>query len=192
MIYLYGYLGAGALFLVLALGLKRLAGKSELELLLDSLAVDSPKREKLGYRIQVDILAPVLTVLVVVVLWPVGLFMKAKDLLIRASDGDTTNYYDPDREFTVQHADLQQCLSIAEIEECAYITDPLNAVPPLPFGHLYSAWKALVDGIGPDDTVWSFSTLWPYCGRQELRKGYVVVRGDVVGAYFLTSRCFTD
>jgi len=191
MIYLFGYLGAGALVFVLALGLKRLAGKSELELLLDSLSADSPKREKLGYRIQVDIVAPVLTALVVVVLWPVGLFMKAKDLLIKASDGDT-NYYDPDREFVVQHADLQERLSIAEIEATAYITDPLNAVPQLPFGHLYPAWEALVDSMGPDDTVWSFSTLWPYCGLRELRVGYVVVRNDVVGAYFLTSRRFSD
>jgi hypothetical protein len=82
--------------------------------------------------------------------------------------------------------DLQEMLSIEVIETRERVIDPLGAVPVVPFGHLHSAWKAFLDGVGPDDAVWSFSANWTRWGRKELRDGYVIVRGDIIGAHFQT------
>ena len=51
---------------------------------------------------------------------------------------------------------------IAKIDPCdaeiaSYVMDPLGAVPPLPFGHLNTAWgKFLADMFDPADELWSF------------------------------------
>ena len=83
-------------------------------------------------------------------------------------------------------AKIKERLSIEDIEARERVIDPLGAVPELPFGHLHSAWKAFLEGISPDDALWSFSANWTRWGRKELRDGYVIVRGDIIGAHFQT------
>lgn len=44
-----------------------------------------------------------------------------------------------------------------DAEITSYVIDPLNAVPPLPFGHLNAAWGMfLVEMFDPADELWSF------------------------------------
>lgn len=67
------------------------------------------------------------------------------------------------------------------------LIDPLKAVPELPFGHLHAAWLKFVEGVTPEDAIWSFSAKWTNgWGRKELMAGYAVVRGDSIGPHFLT------
>ncbi len=63
---------------------------------------------------------------------------------------------------------------------------PMTLGQWIPFGHLHSAWTAFLEGMSPDDALWSFSANWTTWGRKEIREGYVIVRGDIVGAHFQT------
>jgi hypothetical protein len=127
---------------------------------------------------------PLLACVAVVVGWPIAIFMKLKDML--GMDSYSGASADEQREFSVGRDDLQEKLSIEVIEARERVIDPLGAVPAVPFGHLHSAWKAFLEGMGPDDALWSFSANWTRWGRKELREGYVIVRSDVVGAHFQT------
>ena len=67
------------------------------------------------------------------------------------------------------------------------ISDPLNAVPALPFGYLHNVWQQfLADQEGPRE-LWSFSAMrqsnW---GEQQIRSGYVVVKDGVPGKFMVT------
>jgi len=116
-------------------------------------------------------------------LWPIEVCIRTVVLL---SAGRTI---DEDLPFAVAHSDLLERLSISEIERREMVIDPLGAVPNLPFGHLHHVWTKLVEVVGPTDAVWSFSAEWkPRWGPEELRAGYVVVRGNSIGAYILTVR----
>jgi hypothetical protein len=183
-IYLYWYLGVGATVFVIVFVAHWLTKKNDSKSLSDILAATDPDREKLSFRILHNFVVPLLAVVAVVVGWPIAVFMKAKDLLEKKSDTSASG--GEQREFAVGRDDLQEILSIEVIETRERVIDPLGAVPAVPFGHLHSAWKAFLDGVGPDDAVWSFSANWTRWGRKELRDGYVIVRGDIIGAHFQT------
>ncbi len=184
MIYLYWYLGFGAVVFVIVLGAHLITKRNESDSLRDILNAMDPDREKLSYRILHNFVVPLLAGIAVVVGWPIAIFMKAKELLEKKSD---TGAMDGEQsEFSVSRDDLQERLSIEVIEARERVIDPLGAVPALPFGHLHSAWKAFLDGMGPDDSVWSFSANWTSWGRKELREGYVILSGDTVAAHFQT------
>lgn len=184
MIYLYWYLGFGAVVFVVVLGAHLLTKRKESDSLRDILDAMDPDREKLSYRILHNFVVPLLACVAVVVGWPIAIFMKVKDMLgMNPYSGASVG---EQREFSVSSDDLQERLSVEEIEARERVIDPLGAVPALPFGHLNSAWKTFLEGMGPDDAVWSFSANWNRWGCKELRDGYVIVRGDIVGAHFQT------
>lgn len=184
MIYLYWYLGFGVAVFVTVLSAHLLTKKKESDSLSDILAAIDPDREKLSDRILHSFVVPVLAFVAVVVGWPIAIYMKVKDML--GMDSNSRTSVDEQREFSVSRDDLQERLSVEEIEARERVIDPLGSVPALPFGHLNSAWKTFLDGMGPDDAVWSFSANWTRWGRKELREGYVIVCGDIVGAHFHT------
>lgn len=184
MIYMYWYLGFGAAVFVIVLGAHLLTKRKGSDSLRDILDAMDPDRGKLSYRILHNFVVPTLACVAVVVGWPIAIFMKAKDLLEKRSDAGESVV--DQGEFSVRRDDLQEMLSIEVIESRERVIDPLGAVPALPFGHLHAAWKSFLDGMGPDDVVWSFSANWTRWGHKELREGYVIVSGDSVGAHFQT------
>jgi hypothetical protein len=96
------------------------------------------------------------------------------------------NHVPPDRrEFTPGKDDLVQELSVAEIEAGAIVTDPLSAVPPLPFGHLNVGWKRLLARAPQDSRIWSFRA--GGASGRNLREGYARVTRGRIRAYFLTA-----
>ena len=183
MIYLYWYLGIGAAVLAVVFGAHRLTKKDEPESLHDLLDAVNPNRKKLSYRILNNVVAPVLAAVAVVVVWPAALYMKGKEIFGKKS----VSALDEEREFAVERSHLQERLTVLQIEAREVVTDPLGAVPDLPFGHLNAAWKTFAEGVGADDELWSFTAPWQTTwGRREVRTGFVVVRGGVPAAHFLS------
>ena len=183
MIYLYWYLGIGVAVLAVVFGAHRLTKKDEPESLHDLLDAVNPDRKKVSYRILNNVVAPVLAAVAVVVVWPAALYMKGKEIFGKKS----VSALDEEGEFAVERSHLQERLTVLQIEAREVVTDPLGAVPDLPFGHLNAAWKTFAEGVGADDELWSFTAPWQTTwGRREIRTGYVVVRGGVPAAHFLS------
>lgn len=89
--------------------------------------------------------------------------------------------------FVVNISDLIELSDLQDIENKSFINDPLNAVPPLPFGHLNHKWEAFKNKIQLGDEVWSFSSVYEYRSSfRERRNGFAILRGQQVMAYFLT------
>lgn len=182
MIFLYCYLGVGALVLAIVFGYHWLTKKNEPELLSTILDDLYPSRKKLLYRILYNFAIPVITAVAVLIVWPVGIYMSIKERFSKKSNLD----FEEKREFDVQSTHLQERLTITQIEAREVVKDPLRAVPNLPFGHLNAVWNIFIESVGADDELWSFTApgqnSW---GRDELRTGYVVVRHGVPGAHCL-------
>lgn len=152
MIYLYWYLGTGVAVLAVVYGAHRLTKEKESESLRELLEAVNPDRKKLSYRILNNIVAPVLAAILVVAVWPVAVYMKIKELLKKKEGAEV----EEEREFTVERQHLQERLTVQEIEKREVVTDPLKAVPELPFGHLSAAWKEFLNGHADGGALWSF------------------------------------
>ena len=183
MVYLYAYLSTGmVVWLALLLenqfsGSARLAGTSAI------LAALHPERKTRRYRILSRLVAPVLSAVGVVLLWPFGLAMKLQDMAaqrarIKREEADT---------FKLKAADLVERMILADIAQREMVHDPLGAAPQVPFGHAHAAWQKFTEVLQPGDEIWRFSaqrTLsW---GPLEHRRGYAIQRQGQVGAYFMT------
>ncbi len=183
MIYLYWYLGIGLAALGLVYGTHRLTTQTRSRSLHELFEAVDPDREKLSFRILYHFVAPALAAILVVTIWPVAAYMKLHELLPskRGTKGAG------EQEFAVERQHLRERLTVEDIEMREVVTDPLGAVPEVPFGHLNAAWNAFLNGHSDGTELWSFSarsqTAW---GGQELRSGYVMVRNGKPGAHFLT------
>lgn len=183
MIYLYLYLAIGVAVFAVVFAAHQQTKKDEPESLRGPLDAVDPDRKKLSYRILNNVVIPVLAAVAVVVAWPAVIYMKGMDIFGKKG----VSALDEEREFAVERSHLQERLSLLQIETRELVTDPLGAVPDLPFGHLNAAWKTFVEGVGADDELWSFTAPWQTkWGRKEIRTGYVVVRGRVPASHFLT------
>ena len=183
MIYLYWYLGVGAVVLAVVYGAHHLTKEKESDSLRELLEAVNPDRKKLSYRILNNIVAPVLAAILVVAVWPVAIYMKVKEMLQKKE----SNGFPEEREFAVEREHLLERMTVQEIEMREIVTDPLQAAPELPFGHLHAAWKDFLKGHAEGGELWSFSALWQTTwGRKELRSGYVLVENGSPGAHFLT------
>ena len=118
----------------------------------------------------------------VVFLWPVLLALIVWAALTRKADG-------PDEErFTVPESGLIEVLTRAEIESRELVDDPLGVTPHLPFGHLNPVWRTLLEGMTPESTIWTFSTVWDQSEGSQLVEGYVVQTGGLIGTHIVTCR----
>jgi len=182
-IYLYLYLGIGVSALALIYGVHRLTSKDDSETIYDVIEAVNPDRRKHSYRILNNIIVPALAAVAVVLIWPVIFYMWVRELLSKKYDFAA----EEEREFAVGRSHLQERLSLQEIEVRETVYDPLGAAPDLPFGHLNAAWLRFLDGLEDGDELWTFTAKWQTTwGLKEVRGGYVLVRNDNPGNYFLT------
>ena len=65
--YLYGWLGAGALTLVVVLGAHLMSAERKSESIQDILEAINPERRKLSYRVLNDVVAPALAGILIVI-----------------------------------------------------------------------------------------------------------------------------
>lgn len=183
MIFLCGYLGIGIATLALVYGAHLLTREPESESLRDLLEIVDPARTTLSVRILSRFIAPGLAMILLVAVWPLAVYLKAKEILPRKHVVEI----EEEREFAVERQHLLERLTVQEAEKREFVIDPLGAVPERPFGHLHSAWKAFLDARSDGSELWSFSARWQTSwGRTELRSGYVLVRSGAPGAHFLT------
>lgn len=184
--YFYGYLVTGVLVLMIVYGSHRISirgkEKNSISDLLESM---NPDREKISYRLLNNFVAPFLGSILIVVVWPVAVYMKLRQMYI--------DKYPPassvERVFSVEPANLIEKLTVAEIQNRELVSDPLGGAPEVPFGHLEKAWQKFLQKKGESDSVWSFSALWESnWGRKEEKSGYVFVNNENQnpGTFFLT------
>jgi hypothetical protein len=183
MVYFYAYLSAGAVVWLALLLENRLSGSARLagtSVILDAL---HPERKTRRYRILTRLVAPVLTAVGVVLLWPFGLAMKLQDRAaqrarIKREEADT---------FKLKAADLVEHMSLADIAQREMVHDPLGAAPQVPFGHAHAVWQKFTEALQPGDEIWRFSAQHTLSwGPIEHRRGYAIKRQGQVGAYFMT------
>lgn len=183
MIYLYWYLGIGAAVLAVVFGAHMLTRKTGSALLRDLMDAVHPERKKLSYRILTNFVVPSLTAVAIVVVWPIAICMKGKEIFSKKLESAPKR----EREFAVERSHLQEPLTVLQIEARETVSDPFGAVPNLPFGHLNAAWNAFIEGVSTEDELWSFTAHWQTTwGRKEIRCGYVVMRGGAPGSHLLT------
>ena len=128
--------------------------RSESESFRELLEAVNPDRRKLSYRILNNIVAPVLAAILVVAVWPVAVYMKAKEMFKKKEGTEV----EEEREFAVERKDLLERLTVQEVEKREVVTDPLKGAPELPFGHLHAAWKEFLKGQAEGGELWSFSS----------------------------------
>ena len=132
---------------------------------------------------------PILAAVTVLAAWPIAIYWEVKEMIETRNVKEAT----PPRMFAVNQDHLLKRWSVGEIEMVEIVSDPLDAAPRLPFGHLNPAWETFKQSIQDGDQLWSFSALWTSeWGRNEVRAGYVVLRGDAIGPHFLTRRVILD
>lgn len=183
MIYLYWYLGISVGSMILwTIYYKFIEEKSNRS---PGGVVSARQSERKGflYRVLNDVLFPALFSLLIVPFWPVLFFFEMKMRFFDKGKRFTSE----EPEFAVTRNELQTLFSLHEIEHLEMVFDPLGAAPNVPFGHLNAAWKKFCEGMEPNDSLWSFTAHWTSAwGSKDIRQGYVIVRGEEIGAHFIT------
>lgn len=187
MIYLYCYLGVGIVALIITMG--ALTKNGAWASFRKDLNAVNPDRRRISNRVIFDVAAPVLgaflATVTIVVFWPVALYTRMRHGFSPRSEVVAKPY----RNFAVEPHHLLERLSEEEIGSREVVTDPLGGVPPMPFGHLHSAWRTFLEGRSYRDEIWSFAALWQRAwNHTELRTGYALVRRGIPGTFFVTMR----
>lgn len=189
MIYLYWYLGIGAVFLAVIFISHQLTKSPADDQLNELLLAAEPRRNRWWWKPLNNVVVPILAAVLVLTAWPIAIYWKTKEMI----DARRPKNEDQPKEFGVTQDHLQKLRTIAEIEAAETVVDPLGAAPRIPFGHLNPAWETFKQSIQDGDQLWSFSAPWTTeWGRNEVRDGYAVLRGEAIGPHFLTRWVFID
>ncbi len=187
--YLYAYLALGLLVLLVLLienrrsYSARFAGSSAI---MDAL---HPERKTRRYRILSGLVAPVLTAVGVLLLWPFGLAMKLQEM---AKQRDRVKRKEADT-FKLKPSDLLERMSLADIAQRELVYDPLGAAPQVPFCHAHAAWQKFTEALQPGDELWRFSAQRTLSsGSQVHRRGYAIKSQWQIGAFFATHNKLTS
>jgi hypothetical protein len=93
--------------------------------------------------------------------------------------------------FATQGMYLKEKVSIHLVEAESIYADPLEAVPPIPFGHLNKGWKQFIEKIEDGDELWSFLIpkgaligKYNFAAKEDMR-GYSIVRDQKTIAEFI-------
>lgn len=184
MIYLFWYLAIGVVvFLVMTIS-HRLSTKHESSFVREILDNIQSKNKTWRESLLDEFVLPLLAGIAILTAWPVVIYFMAQG--IRSSRKRKAEV--EAQKFSVAMDNLVRQMTVEEIEQHEHVTDPMGAVPDLPFGYLNAAWSQFKSNLLPHDSIWSFSTQWTASwGSRQIREGYVIVRADNIGPHFLTS-----
>jgi hypothetical protein len=179
-IYLFGYLGIGVAVLLIVYISHRLSVKSEPDIA-DILESVNPARGTWHYKLLNNFIAPLLAAILLPFVWPIVIYWKAKEKLARNNAVPESE----EKGFSVNREHLKSEISIKEVELQERISDPLSAVPDIPFGFLNAAWERFKSQFLPGDTLWTFSAMWDQGRFSQRRYGYAILRANEVPHYFM-------
>ena len=154
----------------------------------DLLDVMEPRRASFWYRLMEDRVIPVLTVFIMWIVWPVVFVLKLKDLYEEKSRANKQEKYELENVFTLSLDALIKQVSIVEVEDANFIIDPLEAVPPIPFGHLNERWVDLRDGMQEGETLWEFESADASGDASKRISGYAVRNEVKVDRWMVVGR----
>ncbi len=184
MIYLTGYLAIGVVVLLVMFISAWLSGMREWPKW--ETEIEWADLDWWG-KLKISAVLPLLVIFVITA-WPVVLYLRAQDILASRKAKADKEADEEARKFSITKADLVRQMAVEEIEQQERVTDPMGAVPDLPFGYLNAAWSQFKGSLEPDDSIWAFSSQYQNdWGGEEIREGYVIVRGDRIGPHFLNS-----
>lgn len=182
MIYLIWYLTIGVVYFPVMIISSRLSTKHEssfVRMILDNFQSERTRRDKLIYLVMFP-----LTTSLFAVAWPVAIYFQVHGIY----SSRKRKAEEEAQKFSVARVNLVRQMTVEEIEQHEHVTDPMGAVPDLPFGYLNAAWSQFKSNLLPHDSIWSFSAQWTASwGSRQIREGYVIVRADNIGPHFLTS-----
>jgi hypothetical protein len=146
---LYGYITIG-LVTAISMLLTSYRPKSEF-----AKAVDEALNGKRSwhYKLREAMVIPG-TIVLIVLVWPIALWMVAAD---RLKQRGITKEKNPEDLFAAQQEFLVERLTIEQIEKREMYQDPLQVTPNLPFGHLNTAWVEFKVQLQHSDELWSFA-----------------------------------
>lgn len=131
-----------------------------------------------------DVIVIPVAVIFIIVAWPVAIIMQVMDILSAYKE----KAEEEKKKFSISKVNLMRPMTVEEIEQQERVTDPMGAVPDLPFGHLNTAWSQFKNNLMHQDSIWAFSVQWTNEWRRiEIHEGYVIVRADNIGPHFLKS-----
>lgn len=186
MTYLYVYLGIGAVFLAVIFVLHQASRSPIANQVHDLTLAADPRADKWWWWPLNKVVIPILAGLTALVAWPIAIYWKAKEMA-NARDTKEVDPPKPPKKFAVTRDHLLKQCSLSDIETSEIISDPLEATPGLPFGHLNPAWEAFKRSIQHGDQLWSFSAPSTLPWEQiKISEGYVILRGDTIGPHFLS------
>lgn len=91
------------------------------------------------------------------------------------------------------HEHLIERMTREAIEARERVTDPLGAVPEVPFGHLNMLWQAFTDGIEAGDELWRFEArIVSEWETVAVHRGYARLRNGQVLRYITTEKYVPD
>ena len=117
-------------------------------------------------------------ILISSLIWPVLLLLPLLERPFEAAA--------PIPEFAVTGDHLLESLTVAEIEARELVSDPLGAVPDLPFGHLNTAWCEFLAQCEEELEFRRFAADWDAGWCKERREGYVEMVDGQPGRFFMT------
>lgn len=138
-----------------------------------------------------NILVYVIAITAMAFIWPgflVWSLLKARNDKVRELEEDLAD-------FNCAPEHLITMMTPLDAELTSYVVDPLNKVPPLPFGHLNTAWgNFLSEMLDPADELWSFYIpKGSVCGSHrfscsgEIRGFARVKNGKILGEFITES-----
>lgn len=120
-----------------------------------------------------DVMAFSLLAVFCVLLWPLSLYLFRVNHLVSKSQTSEKNI---ELLRSVRPEHLLEAMSLSEIELHHRIKDSLQAVPDLPFGHLYQSWLHFKNALPENADIHRFEAEWPTYGKHNhVLKGYALV-----------------
>ena len=150
MIYFYWYLGLGLIFLIFTYIESRLNKDAQKNR--ELYALTKPRSQTLGKKLFNNLVIPFIAILLAFIFWPVIITWVAQDRLAKYRYKNSE--IRKEEPFTVKKEDLIREYSIEQIEEQEMMTDPLQAVPIVPFGFLNPIWNNFKEKIVNEEKIW--------------------------------------
>lgn len=151
--------------------------------LMDAIKSLNPSRQRFWYRVLEDFVVPMLTFILVWLVWPVAIVLTIIEMLKDKKAGVNRDQRSKSKMFFLSKDALLKEMTVAEIERTNMVIDPMDATPNVPFGHLNALWVGFRDGLEPDETLHLFESVGPNTFKRQLIWGYAVCKAGRIDRF---------